>query len=78
MENEGDLAKGSDDTVEEKTSVSRIFAAEECGRVNVTKRTETCSILTSALSLSAFNSSSTFRQQILGSLNDLGCCSNPA
>jgi hypothetical protein len=40
--------------------------------------TETSSILTSALSFSAFNSNSTFSDNILGFLKDFGCCSNPA
>jgi len=38
----------------------------------------TFSTLTSALSLSAFNSNSTFNDKIFGFLKLFGCCSKPA
>lgn len=47
-------------------------------RLNTKVRTETSSILTSALSFSALSSSSTLRDKMMGFLKLFGCCSNPA
>jgi hypothetical protein len=51
---------------------------EEKAKTRMHVRTDTSLTRTSALSFSALSSSSTLRQRTLGSMNILGCCSNPA